>query len=321
MVKSTRHLAARLIMRPRDTDGLGKVSGGVILSQIDLAAAVVARSACQNMRINRMVTRAMDRVEFKKPVYVNDVLSCYGTVTRIGRTSVTVLVEVEADRFGQIIPVTEATAVFVALDDNGDPTPICGAKPSTPAGTNPKPAADSTEKPATDTEKLPEPAPAERVIALRKVMMPNETNGMGNIFGGLLMDYMDLAGAYTASRACKNKFISRCVNRLMDKIEFQQPVHVNDIITCYGTITKMGTTSVSVHVEVEADRKGEIVKVTQADIVFVAVNAKDQAVPISRNTSKIGKGRGGKTAGVSADSASCSCTPTSVKKTRSRKPH
>lgn len=279
MSTNSRQLAARLVMRPRDTDGLGKVSGGVILSQIDLAAAVVARGACQNMRINRMVTRAMDRVEFKRPVFVNDVLTCYGTVQRIGRTSVTVLVEVEADRLGKIVPVTSATAVFVALDENGNPTPIGCAAQQSP--TNPAPSAQTT--PST-IEPLSHVTPTEnskRVIALRKVMMPNETNGMGNIFGGLLMDYMDMAGSYTASRACKNAVMSRCVNRLMDRIEFKHAVHVNDVITCYGTITHMGTTSVTVHVDVEAERQGQLVQVTQADMVFVAVDQNDKAIPLA----------------------------------------
>lgn len=279
MSTNSRQLAARLVMRPRDTDGLGKVSGGVILSQIDLAAAVVARSACQNMRINRMVTRAMDRVEFKRPVYVNDVLTCYGTVQRIGRTSVTVMVEVEADRLGTIIPVTSATAVFVALDENGNPMPIgcAGEQPATSSASTTLPAPAPLE-PVADVSPTETP---ERVIALRKVMMPHETNGMGNIFGGLLMDYMDMAGSYTASRACKNAVMARCVNRLMDKIEFKHAVHVNDVITCYGTITHMGTTSVTVHVDVEAERQVQLVQVTQADMVFVAVDQNDKAIPLA----------------------------------------
>lgn len=274
MSTNSRQLAARLVMRPRDTDGLGKVSGGVLLSQIDLAAAVVARNACRGMRINRMVTRAMDTVEFKRPVYVNDVITCYGTVLKIGRTSVKVLVEVEADRLGTVIPVTSATAVFVALDEAGNPTPINAVLEADPAVAVP---------PAPPIEKI-STVNSERVVALRKVMMPNETNGMGNIFGGLLMDYMDMAGSYMASRTCKNKFMARCVNRLMDKIEFKQPVHVNDVITCYATITGVGTTSVTVHVDVEADRQGQLIEVTQADLVFVAVDKNDKAVAFACNS-------------------------------------
>lgn len=275
--ESARQLAVRIGMMPRDTNGQGTISGGVLMCHIDLAAAVVARSACANLRINRMVTRAMDQVEFTRPVKVDDVLSCYGTVTRVGTTSVTVKVEVEVEREGETLPVTEATAVFVALDDEGKPTPVCGAKSKPNASRPPAVAPPSVSLPAAV------PARGERVVALRKYMLPAETNGMGNIFGGLLLTYMDMAGHYTARQACNNRVISRCVTRLMDKIEFKEPVHVNDLITCYGMITKVGRTSITVHIDVEAERRGEVIQVTQADLVFVAVDMAGRPVPVCRS--------------------------------------
>lgn len=287
MCTAKRVLAVRLPMMPRDTSELGNISGGVILSQIDLAAAIVSRSACSNVWVHRMVTRAMNEVEFKSPVQVGDVLCCYGTIQRVGRTSVTVLVEVEVDRNGQIIPVTEASAVFVALDKNGRPTPLCQSTEGDASSTaTVQSAANAGSLGAAKALKflapvVAKPSDAERIVALKKVMMPNETNGMGNIFGGLLMTYMDWAGSYVARRACKNSVIARCVTRYMDKIEFKEPVHVNDILTCYGSITKIGTTSVSVHVEVEADRGGQVIPVTQAELVFVAVNKQGKKVALS----------------------------------------
>lgn len=275
--KPARLLAARIAMMPRDTNGQGTISGGVLLCHIDLAAAVVARSACESMRINRMVTRAMDQVEFTRPVKVDDILSCYGTVIRVGKTSVTVRIEVEVERDGETLPVTEATAVFVALDEAGKPTPVCSAhrqKHEHPT---------SQEKPSKPRPPVTAPVRGERVVALRKYMLPAETNGMGNIFGGMLLTYMDMAGHYTARQACNNRVISRCVTRLMDKIEFKEPVHVNDIITCYGMITKVGRTSITVHIDVEAERHGEIIQVTQADLVFVAVDMAGRPVPVCRS--------------------------------------
>ena len=275
-LRPARQLAGRIGMVPRDTNGQGTISGGVLLCHIDLAAAVVARSACANLRVTRMVTRAMDQVEFTRPVLVDDILTCYGTVTRVGKTSVTVKVDVEVEREGEILPVTQATAVFVALDEQGKPTPVCGNKqqhhehfPATTTVSAPKTVPPS-----------PMPLRGERVVALRKYMLPAETNGMGNIFGGLLLTYMDMAGHYTARQACKNRVITRCVTRLMDKIEFKEPVHVNDIITCYGTITKVGRTSITVHIDVEAERQGETIQVTQADLVFVAVDTGGRPVPV-----------------------------------------
>lgn len=294
-------------MMPRDASELGNISGGVILSQIDLAASIVSKSVCANARIDRMVTRAMNEVEFRQAVYVGDILCCYGTVQRIGRTSVTVLVEVESERMGKSIPVTSATAVFVALGADGKPEPLCQRKQQAEsAGTQTSPEGVPAQAPRQN--RIPCQA-QERIVALKKVMMPHETNGMGNIFGGLLMTYMDWAGSYVARRACKNHLISRCVTRFMDKIEFKEPVHVNDTITCWGSVTGVGNTSVSVHVEVEADRNGKIVPVTEADLVFVAVNKRGRKVQVGCRSGQRSKAKSSKRPDLpGTKSGSCSCS-------------
>jgi acyl-CoA thioesterase YciA len=113
----------RVTMLPRDTNARGTIFGGVILSHIDLAGAVAAhRHAARNF-----VTKAMHEVEFIAPVYVGDVVSLYATVIREGRTSLTVRVEVEAERFaerGKVVKVTEAEVVYVSIDDHQKPRPI-----------------------------------------------------------------------------------------------------------------------------------------------------------------------------------------------------
>ncbi len=113
----------QVVMMPRDTNGMGNIFGGVILSHIDLAGAVAARAACAS-HVRRVVTVAMKEVVFKKPVHVGDVLCCYAEVTRIGRTSISTHIEVEVNRAGETIPVTEADAVYVAVDENGRPIPV-----------------------------------------------------------------------------------------------------------------------------------------------------------------------------------------------------
>ena len=116
--------AIRVLMLPKDTNALGKIFGGVILSYIDLAAAAEARKTA----VARYVTKAMKEVEFVHPVSLGDIVSFYTSTERVGRTSVTVNVVVEVehnspheDRF-QI--VTEAQVVLVAVDVEGKPTPI-----------------------------------------------------------------------------------------------------------------------------------------------------------------------------------------------------
>lgn len=124
----TRVPALRVLMMPRDTNAHGTVFGGVILSYIDQAAAVATR----DYPPYRFVTAAMDRIAFKHPVFVGDLLSLYARVLKIGRTSILIQVEVDARRFAdptQTVRVTQAELVYVAVDDQGRPTPIEHATP------------------------------------------------------------------------------------------------------------------------------------------------------------------------------------------------
>jgi acyl-CoA thioesterase YciA len=107
---------------PRDTNQYGTIFGGVILSYIDQAGFVEARRNGGH----KWVTVALDRVEFKQPVHLGDMVACYTTTTRAGKTSVTVKVEVEAERYegGEIVAVTEAHITLVSVDDDGRPTPF-----------------------------------------------------------------------------------------------------------------------------------------------------------------------------------------------------
>ena len=112
--------ALRITLLPRDTNRHGTIFGGVILSHIDLAGAIEARKACGP---HNYVTVAMDKVVFHKPVFVGDVVSFYTETVKIGNTSVTVKVVVEATRGAdqETVRVTEAEVVFVAVDENWTP--------------------------------------------------------------------------------------------------------------------------------------------------------------------------------------------------------
>ncbi len=115
--------AIKVLMMPRDTNVHGTIFGGVLLSHIDQAGAVHAR----RMGLDRVVTVAMDAVEFKLPVFVGDTVSFYGETARIGRTSITVLIDVWARRFTperERVHVTTAEIVFVHVDEDRKPIGI-----------------------------------------------------------------------------------------------------------------------------------------------------------------------------------------------------
>jgi acyl-CoA hydrolase len=90
--------AIRVLLLPKDTNAYGTIFGGVILSNIDLASAVEARK----LGVHRFVTKAMREVEFHEPVHLGDIVSFYTETVRVGRTSVTVRVTVEAERWGEV---------------------------------------------------------------------------------------------------------------------------------------------------------------------------------------------------------------------------
>jgi acyl-CoA thioesterase YciA len=121
--QTAKNPAIRTIMMPRDTNALGSIFGGHILSLIDLAAGQHARSVSPK----KYVTKIMREVQFISPVYIGDAVSFYCDTLKIGRTSITVKVEVEATRGVDslhTIPVTSAEVVMVAVDSNNRPIPI-----------------------------------------------------------------------------------------------------------------------------------------------------------------------------------------------------
>ena len=114
--KIVRDAAIRITMMPRDTNAHGTVFGGIILSYIDVAGGV---EAVRTAHHDRFVTVAMKEVIFHEPVFVGDLVSFYANTVRLGRTSITIHVEVEAERFGsmgQKVKVTEAEVTYVAIN-------------------------------------------------------------------------------------------------------------------------------------------------------------------------------------------------------------
>jgi len=126
-----RNPTLRVTLLPRDTNKYGMIFGGIIMSHIDLAGAIEARTS---VGPHNFVTVAMDKVVFHKPVFVGDVVSFYTETLRIGRTSVTTKVVVEATRADDLktVKVTEAEVVFVAVGANRKPVPVRAKRPCAP---------------------------------------------------------------------------------------------------------------------------------------------------------------------------------------------
>ena len=116
-------------------------------------------------------------------------------------------------------------------------------------------------------------------LAIRELMLPRDTNERGTIFGGRILSLIDLAAAVEARRFNPRR---RYVTVAFKEVEFHQPVCVGDIVSCYPTVQQIGRTSVTIHVRVVAERGADLksVDVTEAQVVFVAVDSDGRPIPV-----------------------------------------
>jgi acyl-CoA thioesterase YciA len=117
--------------------------------------------------------------------------------------------------------------------------------------------------------------PWQRELVLRVMPMPADSNANGDIFGGWIMAQVDIAGAVPVARIARGRIATVAVNQFI----FKQPVSIGDLLSFYATVTRIGNSSVTVHVEVYAERNPadpHIVKVTDANLTYVAIDRDGQ---------------------------------------------
>jgi acyl-CoA thioesterase YciA len=121
--------------------------------------------------------------------------------------------------------------------------------------------------PAADS--APISLPKDKEVALRVIPMPADANANGDIFGGWIMSQVDLAGSIPAVRRARGRIATVAVNQFV----FKQPVQIGDVVSFYATIKRVGRTSITVDVEVYSERKRGtmVVKVTEAELTYVAI--------------------------------------------------
>ena len=115
--------------------------------------------------------------------------------------------------------------------------------------------------------------------AIRVLLLPKDTNENGTIFGGVILSYIDLAGAVEARKNTDHRFVTVA----MHEVVFKRPVYVGDVVSFYTQTVKRGRTSLTVRIHVEAQRQrdpSEVAVVTTAESVFVAVDDKGEPTPL-----------------------------------------
>ncbi|MDP1533990.1 MAG: acyl-CoA thioesterase [Rubrivivax sp.] len=126
----------------------------------------------------------------------------------------------------------------------------------------------------------PASLPDDAVLVMRVMPLPADSNANGDIFGGWIMAQVDLAGAVLPSRIAKGRIATVAVNEFI----FKQPVSVGDLLSFYARVTRVGTTSITVHVEVHAERNPadlQVVKVTEANLTYVAIDGAGKPRPLA----------------------------------------
>ena len=127
----------------------------------------------------------------------------------------------------------------------------------------------------------PTTLPADKELALRVIPMPSDANFNGDIFGGWIMAQVDLAGSVLPVRIAKGRVTTVAVNQFI----FKQPVSVGDLLSFYATVERIGNTSITVRVEVYAERNPadiQVVKVTEANLTYVAIDKEGKPRQIPR---------------------------------------
>lgn len=148
---------------------------------------------------------------------------------------------------------------------------------SAPTGHNAPAPADAE----TDTRLLHGQLPTDQELVLKVIPMPRDCNPSGDIFGGWVMAQVDLAGAVVPARYVGGRMATVAVNQFI----FKQPVRVGDILSFFASVTRIGTTSITVQVEVFAESfraQGRYFKVTEASLTYVALDEAGKPRPLER---------------------------------------
>ena len=153
-------------------------------------------------------------------------------------------------------------------------------RPQSPNPPPPAPVADPLKTPLYGEHQMgPQTLGDDRHLVLRVMPLPADVNANGDIFGGWIMAQVDLAGAVLPSRIAKGRIATVAVKEFV----FKQAVSLGDLLSFYARVTRIGTTSVSVHVDVYAERNPanlQVVKVTEAELTYVAIDAQGRPRPL-----------------------------------------
>lgn len=260
-----RQLSGKVIPMPSDTIADRFISAGWLLSQMD----VTAGNRAYKYVGGRAVTVGIEAMSFKKPVYIGDDVEIYTEIIKRGRTSVAIKVEAfaEARTGGKKHKVTEGIFSFVHIDDKGRPKPI------DPYYTKPKSNKPTKKSKGSGANLVSDKEPAlqgDQELSLRTVPFPRNKNYNGDIFGGWVLEQMDIAGMARARKEVQGAAAPVAI----EAMTFYKPVSELDEVSFYTEVVKTGNTSVTIRIESWALREDlkRYEKVTEGVFTYVAID-------------------------------------------------
>ena len=265
------------VVFPRDTDALGHATAGYLLKLVDIVGSLSAR---RHTHAN-VVTASLDCMDFINPILMWDVVSATAQVTQVWTTSLEVLVTVTSTRYttGEFYPIAQGYMVFVTLDDEMKPTK---AKPLTFETTEARLMAQNADlrRQTRIMEKKQQASwsqiaiePDDKPAQVKRLMTTDDANIYHNVFGGVILEMTHLASMQAAW-----DFLGKYLTTVrQDRMSFEQPAIIGELITSQATVTRTWESSIEVIAEVFAElpEEGEMAtkrKIANSYLVFVALD-------------------------------------------------
>jgi acyl-CoA hydrolase len=259
---------------PSYLNELGHVKAGDMLKLIDIAGSIPAKKHLGSNNV--VVTASVDRTNFINPIKRWEMIQLESRMTKAWNTSMETQVNVSAWNFqtGETRPIATAHLVFVALDKQHQKTQAPELVPVSLEDFRLAQAAElrkaNRAKEGKETPSNPINLIADNPIVLERAMTPNDSNALNNVFGGVILEFMDEAGSKAAQRQNNGKPV---IGVRLDRMSFLQPCLIGETLKAKAVLTKTWNTSMEVKVELEAlnPKTGQIRQVANCYVVYVGL--------------------------------------------------
>lgn len=276
---------ARTPVYPWQVNEAGFIKAGHVLMLIDILGSEAAFKYLHNTNA-RVVTASVDRTDFCAPIRAWEMITMASYITQVWNSSLEAQVVIRAENFitGESRDVAVSHLVFVAIDPSTRNTvKLPSYAPQTPLEQQLAQSADLRKLNRKEEGKtapfIPIDDDEDKPVIFERLMTPMDANGMGNVFGGVILDILDAAGSKAAQRQALGQPV---VGVRLDRMSFLEPGYIGERIEARSIVTKTWQTSMEVQVEVTAinPHTNDTREIAKAYLVYVGLGVDDKAAPV-----------------------------------------